>query len=319
IEEREPIAVDADHVLMFDDWRLDADGQVHGASFGAIHDRAHGGRLGNTFTLNGTTAHAIPTRSGARLRLRLINVANANVFAVRIADHKPTIIAVDGQPVTPRPATDGLVLLGPGQRADVIVDAMSAPGTRADIQMVLARDVVTVGSLAYSKDAPLREAPSDAPIALKANPIDERLDLANAVDVAIPMDGGAMGRMRGASINGDYMSMRELVREMGYVWALAGQAGMPKTPLFAVKRGQTVRLTFQNNSMWPHAMHVHGHHFKEVGDAASEPWWRDTIMLFRQQKKTVAFVADNPGKWMLHCHMLEHHEGGMGTWFEVTS
>jgi FtsP/CotA-like multicopper oxidase with cupredoxin domain len=31
----------------------------------------------------------------------------------------------------------------------------------------------------------------------------------------------------------------------------------------------------------------------------------------------VAFVADNPGKWMLHCHMLEHQAAGMMTWINV--
>jgi len=113
--------------------------------------------------------------------------------------------------------------------------------------------------------------------------------------------------------------VREMVRKKRYAWALSGKAGMSMTPHFTVKRGQTVRLTFRNKTMWPHAMHVHGHHFKEVGATASEPWYRDTIMLFRGQTKTVAFVADNPGKWMLHCHMLEHHEAGMGTWFEVTA
>ncbi len=33
---------------------------------------------------------------------------------------------------------------------------------------------------------------------------------------------------------------------------------------------------------------------------------------------TIAFVADNPGKWMIHCHMLDHQAAGMMTWFEVT-
>jgi FtsP/CotA-like multicopper oxidase with cupredoxin domain len=31
----------------------------------------------------------------------------------------------------------------------------------------------------------------------------------------------------------------------------------------------------------------------------------------------IAFVADNPGRWLLHCHMLDHQASGMLTWFEV--
>lgn len=319
VEERVPLEVDQDHALLFDDWRLTEDGQIHEASFGAMHDRAHAGRYGNTFSLNGTTDHVLPVRSGDRLRLRFVNVANANVFAVRIADHALTQIAVDGQPIPPTPATDGLVLLGPGQRTDVIVDAMGQPGTSAEIQLLTRRTVETVGQLAYTDETPRRTARSRAPIVLPKNALPETLDLENAIDIDIPMEGGAMGRMSGAMVDGAWMGMREMVRKKRYAWALSGKAGMSMTPHFTVKRGQTVRLTFRNKTMWPHAMHVHGHHFKEVGATASEPWYRDTIMLFRGQTKTVAFVADNPGKWMLHCHMLEHHEAGMGTWFEVTA
>lgn len=317
VEEREPPKVDLDQVLMLDDWRLTDDGEIHAQSFGAIHDRAHAGRVGNTLTVNGQERFDIAVRSGARLRLRLINAANANIFAVRIADHKPTIIAIDGQPVTPQAATDGLVLLGPGQRADLIVDAMGDPGSKAAITVMTNRDQLTMGEIIYTAEAPLRTSPSDAPIALKANPLPTKLDLASAVDIDLPMEGGAMGRMSTAKVGEQSMSLRELVREHGYAWALAGHAGMPQKPLFTVKRGQTVRIALRNRSAWPHAMHLHGSHFREVGDNASETWWRDTILMFREQDKTIAFVADNPGKWMLHCHMLEHHEGGMGTWFEV--
>jgi FtsP/CotA-like multicopper oxidase with cupredoxin domain len=67
-------------------------------------------------------------------------------------------------------------------------------------------------------------------------------------------------------------------------------------------------------------MHLHGHHFKQIErkpDGPGESFWRDTILINPREEFTMAFIADNPGKWMLHCHMLEHQEGGMMTWFEV--
>jgi len=45
--------------------------------------------------------------------------------------------------------------------------------------------------------------------------------------------------------------------------------------------------------------------------------WRDTVLIDRQESAKIAFVADNPGKWMVHCHMLEHQAAGMATWFNV--
>ena len=70
---------------------------------------------------------------------------------------------------------------------------------------------------------------------------------------------------------------------------------------------------------WPHGMQFHGHHvevmhgirFETAGD------WRDTVLLDANESTTVQFVASNPGRWVLHCHMLEHMASGMSTWFEV--
>ena len=72
--------------------------------------------------------------------------------------------------------------------------------------------------------------------------------------------------------------------------------------------------------MWPHAMHIHGHHGRVI-ERNAEPVtgapWRDTELMQRNDRITLAIPADNPGKWMLHCHMLEHQAAGMATWFEV--
>ena len=102
---------------------------------------------------------------------------------------------------------------------------------------------------------------------------------------------------------------------------------MPDQPLFTAKRGETVKVVLQNQTGWPHGMHVHGHHFRVLSRSSrasqSVPLGgeagalRDTVLMGPEEKVEIALVADNPGKWMLHCHMLEHHEGGMSTWFEV--
>lgn len=320
VDERQPPTVDQDQVLVLDDWRLMRDGQIHNASFGAIGERAHGGRFGNTFTLNGQDNHKISVVAGQRVRLRLCNVANASSFAVRFADHVVRIIAIDGQPVKPFTTDDGVVLLSPGQRADVMIDMTNAPGTKSKIELLGFEQEVSVGRLVYVPDQKVRTGVLDAPIVLPDNPLAKQLDLANAIDVTLNMDGGAMGGMRGAKVDGNFVDMRRLVQQYGYVWAFNGTAGMPKRPLVQVKQGQTVRLRMVNQTGWPHAMHIHGHHFKQLEGNAGDgygPVWRDTIVVRRGQELTVGFVADNPGKWMLHCHMLEHQEGGMATWFEV--
>ena len=76
----------------------------------------------------------------------------------------------------------------------------------------------------------------------------------------------------------------------------------------------------RNDTRWPHAIHQHGHHVREIsrnGAPVPQEAWRDTVLLDPNERVEVAFVADNPGKWMLHCHMLEHQAAGMTTWFQV--
>ncbi|MBN8957590.1 MAG: multicopper oxidase domain-containing protein, partial [Rhizobiales bacterium] len=52
-------------------------------------------------------------------------------------------------------------------------------------------------------------------------------------------------------------------------------------------------------------------------DDGWKPFWLDTVLVAPEQTVRIAFVAENPGKWMLHCHRLEHSEFGMAAWFEV--
>ena len=106
----------------------------------------------------------------------------------------------------------------------------------------------------------------------------------------------------------------------GFSRFMPGSSGSsnPNTTMFTVKRGETVIIDMDNQNRWPHAMHVHGHHFKTLDDKQHlDPVWRDTLLLSGGDRQRVALVADNPGKWLIHCHMIEHQAGGMGTWFEV--
>lgn len=128
-----------------------------------------------------------------------------------------------------------------------------------------------------------------------------------------------MGMMGGAMMGGRTMDMRTLMQS-GQMWAFNGVAGDLDEPLADVPRGRTVLLDMVNDTRWPHAMHLHGHHFRVVArdgrQVAGSPW-RDTELMEPMERVSIAFLADNPGKWLLHCHMLEHQAGGMRTWINV--
>lgn len=319
VDEPDPPPVDQDAILALDDWRIDEHGQIDDASFGSMHDRSHAGRLGNAFTVNGRSVQDIPVRSGERLRLRLCNTANARVMNLALEQHEPTVIATDGQPVAPRALGDGRITLAPGQRLDVIVDMSLAPGSRAEITEVTGGGRLVGGAFVYDAVAVARDHPLDASIRLPANPLSGQIDLDGALVVELVMEGGAMGGMREALYRGRTLDIRDLVQE-GVVWAFNGVAGRPEKPLFDVKRGRTVVLRMVNQTAWPHAMHMHGHHGRllDTTEPRAGAPWLDTVLVSPREQLSWAFVADNPGKWMLHCHMLEHQAAGMTTWFRVS-
>ena len=154
--------------------------------------------------------------------------------------------------------------------------------------------------------------------ALSPNSIAEP-DLTNTLKGPLVMTGGAMGRLGDISFNGEPLT-RMAMMENQQVWAFNGVANMPETSLFDTAIGQTILVETINQTGWPHAMHVHGHHFRIIsrnGKGVAHRDWRDTFFIDGNETVEIAFVADNPGKWMLHCHMLEHAAAGMRTWFKV--
>ncbi len=98
---------------------------------------------------------------------------------------------------------------------------------------------------------------------------------------------------------------------MEFNWLLFnGQAGPATTPLI-VRLGDRVRIRFVNLGMDHHPMHLHGHTFyttgTEGGRIPDAGWWPgNTVLVGVAQARDVEFVANNPGDWMIHCH-LPHH------------
>ena len=309
VEEDTPPAVDRELVLVLDDWRLDAGAQLDD-SFGAMHDWSHAGRLGNFVTVNGDPALSLPAARHERLRLRLINVANARIFTIALQGLEGAVVALDGQPLAAPAPTEPLVL-APAQRADLIVDVTAAEGAEAFL-VSIERDggyaLVTLPVRGQTRAAPPGSVPALPPNDLPA--------LAEpAREARLVMAGGAMGRLASARVDGVETPIREMVGK-GLAWAFNGSAGHSADPLVAAKLGETVAIDMVNDTRWPHAMHLHGHHFRALRADGPGPL-RDTLLMQPGEAARIAFVADNPGKWMLHCHMLEHAAAGMTTWIAV--
>ncbi len=76
----------------------------------------------------------------------------------------------------------------------------------------------------------------------------------------------------------------------------------------------------QDTTMHWHGLHPHGFAFRVLsrqGRPTPRREWLDTVLLERDETAELAFVADNPGDWLFHCHILEHMEAGMNVVFRV--
>lgn len=313
VEDINPPRVDQDLVLAVDDWRLNNSMQIDQESLGALRDWAHGGRIGNFVTVNGVADREFKVMKGERVRIRLLNIANSRVMALRINQPDISVIAIDGQPVKPFALEQGIITLAPGQRSDLMVDMTSDPDQVSPIELLIEDQVYQIAHFKFDQKVK-RKNLLESDIALPDNPVNSLVLPSQFESIPLQLEGGAMGGMKKATYQGKEMGINELIQNK-QIWAFNGIAGLSDTPLFKVKQGTAVSLDIENNNSWPHGLHVHGHHFI---DNRQPDLWRDTALFTRGEKSSLKFVADNPGKWLIHCHMIEHQAGGMVTWFEVT-
>ena len=311
VEEPEPPEVDRELLWVVQDWRLAHDAQI-APGFGNRMEASMSGRVGNTVTINGRVRDAISVRAGERVRLRIINAATARIMRLGFAGHRPVVIALDGQPCDPHEPAGGELLLGPAMRADVILDMSGTPGSRHAItdDFYSGQLAYTLVELAYDSAPPVRAHAPDASMRLSANPLPEP-DLASPERHEVVVQGGMMSGMG--------MTGMAMTRPRGANWAINGmsmtgdgQSGMP--PLFTLPRGRTCMLSLKNETAWWHPMHLHGHSFRVLtrnGVAVPHREWGDTVLLPPRQSAEVAFVADNPGDWMFHCHVTDHQMSGL--------
>jgi FtsP/CotA-like multicopper oxidase with cupredoxin domain len=102
--------------------------------------------------------------------------------------------------------------------------------------------------------------------------------------------------------------------DFGYQWTV-NSGTFPDTPVYSVREGELVKMKISNGSGDVHPMHLHGHHVRVLSrdgePVRGSPWWVDTLNVRDGEEYEVAFRADNPGIWMLHCHILSHAADGL--------
>ena len=289
VEDDTPADVDNDITVLISDWLMQEDGSLTD-EFTNMHSLAHAGYMGNYARAFLSKQHV---KQGDRVRLRLINAATNRVFSTLVSGVIGSVVALDGMALPePRPLEE--LVLAPAQRADLIVDITGPVG----FDMVAGQGPYRLADLAVIGINTDRKT---QPVYALAPP---NLTLPDEITqhLTLTMMGGAMGGQHGGND----------------IWAFNNISDVQAEPFGSFKNGETVRITFANDTSFPHGIHLYGHHFYEIHENGTLGDLRDTTLVNARESRDIICVFDNPGRWLLHCHMLSHAFGGMRTWVGVT-
>ena len=313
VEEPSPPAVDQDLALLLQDWRLDEAGALQ--PFGQVAFAAAAGRLGSVVTLNGRPIPLnLEARPGSRLRLRLANACNARSLRIRFDGLKAYVAAVDGQPTDTFEPLKATLPLTPGTRYDLLLDLPAQAGSAGAITALIGQGL-PLATLTASGEP----VPQAGRAAIGSIPENKRLPseirLQSALRRDLVLTGGVRPDKTKPGTETPYSG------DPAKVWQVngaSGAAGAP--PLFSVKRGGVVVLAIRNDTGFIQSLHLHGHVFRLLHqlDDGWEPYWLDTVQIPEGRSAQIAFVADNPGRWLLGATVLERFDTGLWTSFEVS-
>jgi FtsP/CotA-like multicopper oxidase with cupredoxin domain len=263
-----------------------------------LHDVDYDAFLANDRTL--ADPEVVRVERCGRVRLRLINGATATHFWLDLGALEGRLVAVDGNAIVP--VVGKRFEFAIAQRLDILLDLPAADGAWPVLAMREGDTKRTGIVLATSGGSVAKVGPE--------------------ADSATPAVGlGLERRLRAATPLAPRAPDRQLTLTIteapGYVWMLNGAVHGEHRPL-EVAAGERVEVTMIDQTTMSHPMHLHGHHFQVVAIDGEriEGAMRDTVLVPSGGRVTIAFDADNPGRWAFHCHHLYHMAGGMMTTVE---
>ncbi|GIO08901.1 copper oxidase [Brevibacillus reuszeri] len=329
VEPKEQQSVDKDFTLVVDEWLKDD------SMAGMSHGGGHAGMSMSTttsdhssmmysnssempmsdaemmplmytiFSANGKTGSAITPlmiKQGEKVRIRLINAGFLS-HRLYLQGHEYKIVSTDGQPINNPPLVSGQLLnIAPGERYDIefvannpgswlLEERSSNPGATSLTVPILYEGYEATKPKAEKGDLPLIDMTKYGEAAKSDFSLDDSYDIEYTMDLNTEMKSGEMT----FTINGKTY---------------------PDTPPLQVKKGDLVKVKLVNKSPKDlHPMHLHGHFFQVLSKngqpVSGSPLVKDTLNLLPGEEFVVAFIADNPGEWMFHCHDLGHAAQGM--------
>ncbi len=298
----DPLPPLTEKLLILTDGRFLADGAVDLPPLQSPQGRVdfENGWEGDVLFVNGQLTPTLAIRSGEVQRWRVLNASAARVYRLAVPGHRLLHVGSDGG-LFEHPVETTEVIVSSSERVELLVRGTGSPGDVTTLQTLpydryipqtrppdwrRARDLVT---LAYTRERPL------APVALPA-----------ALRPVAPIDTTQVTTRRVMSltqgfINGKAMDLTRVDQTAALgateIWEIENLVGMD------------------------HPFHLHGFRFQVIernGVPVSYRRWEDTVNVPKHETVRIAVRFDDyPGKWMFHCHILDHEVHGMMGVLEV--
>lgn len=306
---------------------------------------------GYRFLINGKSPGANWTglfTPGERIRLRFINASSMSYFDVRIPGLRMIVVQADGQAIEPVPVDE--FRIASAETFDVIVSpkedraytifaepidrsgyarATLAPriGMTADIPAVRPRTLLSMADMGSMHDAPQSAQGGPAPHVMQHGHMESPEVKPTSgkprgwADASTPEGMRALkyADLRSFTPNADTREPgREIVVHLGgsmnrYIWSING-SGPDHTAPINLRYGERVKLTFVNDTMMAHPMHLHGMFVQLINGQPSDRLpSKHVVSVAPGTSYSVLLTADAPGEWAFHCHLLYHMLSGMMT------
>lgn len=286
----------------------------------------------DAFLVNGKRDSQLATaRPGDRVRIRIVNAAASSYFHVSLGQTPMRVISADGVDIEPVYAKE--LLMGMAETYDVLFEvpegknyelkATSQDGTGSASGWIGMGEKVPAptrpgpdpyasmdhggpgghgGHEAHGGHGAMSEHSGHAGHAIKSSPVVDTLSVDDL-------------KARGVTAFPESARVHAVKLVLGgdmrrYIWYLDGKA-IHEDRTISIREGDVIRFTFENPTMMHHPMHLHGHFFRVLNKNGDRSPMKHTVDVPPHGTRTIEFLANEPGEWMLHCHNLFHMSTGM--------
>ena len=291
----DPLAGIPERLVILSDNRFKPDGSVdfpdHMSQEG--HTDQENGREGDSLLVNGHLMQTADIKPGELQRWRIVNASPARVYRLALPNQKMLHVGSDGG-LFEKPLETSEILLANSERVEVLVRG-GAPGTRTTLQ-----------TLPYDRYDPHTRPPD-------WEQTRDVLELRTTTDPAVTPPAIPAELRKIAPISTKLVAARRaIVFSQGLI--NGKPMDMKRVDVYS-RLGSTEIWKIENVVTMDHPFHLHGFRFQVLDrDGVPEPYvsWKDSVNVPKHTAVRIVVKFDDfPGKWMFHCHILDHEDMGM--------